>query len=1386
MTPTSLKPRALAALLAAALLLSPGATPLLPDALITQAFAQDDWAVGDDGARRKEILRRYKQLVESNPQEGLAYDKMVEYAGGARGLNALIEEYQKKTADQPDALKYWLILGHLLKSRSDYEKAAEAYSQALTLQDDSAIAFLGRGQARMMLQLNVEATEDFERALALEQDKSKKQDILRKLADLSFAQRDWDKAQEYYDRLVELDPKSEYLRMEYAQVLVKYKRYDKALEQYDAILELVGRDVKARATAWRDIGELHELTGDQEKALEAYKKAQSFVKPDNWLYREVEQRVIGLYRRTDKLREYAEAREASWKRPNYDQAMTLAGLFEELGEEQKAFEYYETAVKKSSRSVDPRFKLIQILQRRGDTQNVIKAYESLIRVAPSESRYRFDLAKIHFRNGDRDQAIKQLKQVRSKFSRQPEVMVTLADTYMRFGMNDEALGVYERLVKASPRNETFILGLGEYYYQSGDTAKALEVWETILNSTLPEAQAHAQFGLVLVDHGMVERGIGQYELAAGLMPDDPEVQRGLATAYEMGRYWERAIDVWTALMRGEPDDPMVSEARSRIIALYKRQNKLRTKIKEFKRDFEKTPPDLEAGFFLAEAYTKIGEHDRAERVWLQIIESDGGVDKQDLPALQALEKVYTFRGDTDKAIGILQQLAELRPARAREYYSRIAELSLKNYDDKQAVRYAKLALEKNPDDAAAHAKLGDVYASMQRYEEAIASYKESLDLDPRAFEVYFKLAELQAEAGDLEQARQLYLYVAKRGNDELQVLESARRLIAMAEGDEDLFLLEQELAPEVFNAGGLQAAYRKVLLEIYGRLGGVLIARRNAGSRLDEAAQERLRLVGIKAYPVLMDALQSDDVGQRQVAIRMLGELDQRAASVALARLAGDEKEPLRLQAIGAVAKLGDERAAETLLGVLEEQDSSVSDATTWALGALKSDASRRALSKLVVGSGVSSTQQALAALSLGRVGGDGAERDLLKVLKRLESRGYYDQTALAVVLGLGLSGSEQSVEELAKVVQGSAEEAGVAAAWALGQIGGDEAARALLKIYWGESAELRERARRGLIWLSAGDQLDVVEASYTQMLRESRGIDERAQEEADRFDRGAIFEALSRDVVYSPMVSPSKVLIEHGDVLLEVLRERLKADPDPQPSVKASWAGDGGAVDAAMWSDLMREDLTLGLGRLSDADEAARQARHELIAGLRGVLLEALGQGGEGDRERAALVLLGQLGDARDVDLIKARYDSERALIRREAVRALGLGYLSDAGARQVLVEALKRDDSADVRAQAALALSALPSGDEATLSALLEGLTDPSMTVQVHVARALGALGAERAVSALSEGLGALPSDVLYARVKALARLDTPEAREALGPWEDHFDLRVRRAIAEGRAGR
>jgi len=221
--------------------------------------AEDDWGVSSD--RQQEIVRRYKQLLERNPTEGLALSKLLDYVGKGKGLDALIAEYVARVEKKPDDANLRLIVGHLLKAKAEYADALINYEEAVRLEPTRPLVWLSRGAVHLLLQHEKEATSDFEKALDLEKDKSQKQEILRKLADLAFNQRDWEAAQKYYDQLVSLDPRNEYLRLEYAQVLVRYKRYDKAVEQYDALIKLAGRDAKSKANTLRDLGDLYEQMG---------------------------------------------------------------------------------------------------------------------------------------------------------------------------------------------------------------------------------------------------------------------------------------------------------------------------------------------------------------------------------------------------------------------------------------------------------------------------------------------------------------------------------------------------------------------------------------------------------------------------------------------------------------------------------------------------------------------------------------------------------------------------------------------------------------------------------------------------------------------------------------------------------------------------------------------------------------------------------------------------------------------------------------------------------------------------------------------------------------------------------------------------------------------
>ena len=1324
-------------------------------------FAQDDdWSVDGGDARTREIMRRYKVLLEKNPSEGLAFKKLVEMAGGGRGLDRLIKEYEGKAEKNPDKLNYRLILAHLLKQRARYEEALASYTRALEIDDKSAIAYLGRGECLMMLQKNVEATADYEKALAMSSDRAAKQDILRKLADLAFAQRDWEAAQGYYDRLVELDPRNEFLRMEYAQVLVKYRRYDKALEQYEELVKIAGRDVKARATTLRDMGDLYEKMGEDDKALATYRKAQGYVKSSNWLYRELEQRIIGVYRRTDRLQEYAEDKAKKWRSPNYDQAMILAALFDELGDEDKAYDYYKRASSRSSRAIDPRVKIIQILQRRGDNDGVIKAYLSLIRVAPSQARFQFDLAKIHFRNGDQKEAEKLLSRIRSRFRRDPDVLVQLADTYMRLGMRDDALDVYKQLVRADPRNEVYLTSLGEYYYQSGETQKAVETWEKLLDSNLPKPEAHAQLGLVLIEHNMVERGIRHYEKALELSPKDPEIRRGLAIAYELGRYWEKAVETWESLMVEGSPDSIVAEARGRIINIYRRDNTLRTKIREFKEAFEADPPDIDAGFFLAEAYSKLGESEKAERTWKQIIDADGKVDEKDIAALMELEKVYTQRSENKKAIAILQQLAELRPARSKDYYHRIAELSLKTYEEDQAIRYAKLALEKNPDDANAHARLADVYARMQRTDEAIAAYRVALDLDPRAFGVYFSLAELLLEKGQDEEASRLYQEIAKKAVDEAMVLLAARRAMALAQTTEQLEALEMELAPLVFKSPPMPV-YRKVMLEIYGRLTAPLIARRNFGADLDELERNHLDSLAGRAFPILMDAVQSDDVGQRQLAVRMLGELRAPNAGLALARMVNDEREQLRLLAAVAVAQIGDERSAEPLLRALEDPNPAIHDAAAWALGSVGGDKSVKELTKILSG-GSNSRLQAVAALSLGRIGNKRAVPALLSSLEESRLQRYNDSLAVSVSYALGALGDSRAVEPLADVLQKSNGAAGDAAAWALGHIGNKRAVEVLFDTYWSGDRAQRNRARRGLVWLSAGKEKLSGDDLYRRMLAESRFVDDRDL----RFNSDDLIEALVADVTFTPMVDPSAMVSSNIDTIAKVARDKL--------------ASGSTEVKALTLEDLTRPELLLGLG-VSKSPESVEAALRGVLKTLHSELLAAARSESNEDPRivRASLVLLGLLGDANDLELLLQKAADEDPTIRREAIHGLSLGFTTKDRAHAVMVKGLA-DQDFSVRAACASALGGIGKGSasKSVTDALVARLADDYISVRVEAAKSLGRLEATAAIPKLIAALGDDSRDVQRAAIASLARMDDPKARAEVEKFKNHSDWRLREA--------
>lgn len=1321
-----------------------------------EAAAQDDaWSASQDPARRAEVVQRYKQLLEAAPSEGFVFKQLLKEVGQGQALERLIDEYREKATKSPSELKYQLILGHLLKAARRFPEAVTAYEAATTLAPNSQDAWLGYGLSLQLASRGAEALPALEKALSLVKDKDQKLDVLRDLADLAFGRNDFESADRYYQQMLALSPGDEFLRREYAQALKDKRRYDAALAQYEKLRDQAGGNVKERITAMKEIGEVYALLERYDDAIKIWRQAMGLLTAQTYQRQELEQLIIGVYRERNDLASLLSYYQSQWKSPSYEQAMILAGLHDELGQEADALKAYQLALTRDRRSVDAWLKVIRLLERRGDTAGVLKGYQELIKVEPTLPAYQFELAEIYWRQGDKRKAQATADALSKRFASDPDVQTNLADLYFRWGLREQVLDQYQKLVRLAPSDPASLIGLGEFYWQDNDQKKALETWQKILKALPDKAEAHATLGQVYADHNLITEAVAQYGEAIRLAPDEDKHYRDLALVHERARDLNKAIATWEELLRRSTRQPTRAEARGRIIQILYQQNLLRTRVAAFRADFEKSPPDLQAGYFLGESWLALKDTRSAEKVFRRLLE----LNPQDQEALLALHKVYNDTGEHEKNIEVLRQLAELSPLRARDYFHQIAELSLKLYEDDQAVSFAAKAVELNPSDASAHARLGRIYAQMQDLDRAIAEYRAALDLDPQAWSDYFELAELYLARDQVREADGLYRLVVRKSREESLVVRAGRKSIDLNDALGELETLEGVLLPQIA-AQPTRKVYPRLLIEVYDRLTRGLIAAADFGDDTRRAEAERaLGEVSRRALGPLLAALNEEDIALKLTAIRILGDLRNPNAALPLARLMEDEDGEVRVQAALAAGRLGDARIAPPMLRALGGGDKTLREVAAWALGRSGAKEAAAPLRKLMEES-PDWKLRALAALGLGRLGDAGAAEVLGKRLT-----GAADTRAevrVAAAWGLGALGDPRGLAPLERArKEDSDPQVRRMAVWALGNLRGPQALEALIDAWWTGSPEVREVAGKALLRVGGADG---ARAPYVRW-EEHLGFYHPAQA---KVDVAFLLEILLSDALLARSADGAEAILQGEAALSRVLSREL--------------SGASAARLPALLHELDQRPEALSLGALTwtmPGDAAAAQKVEAAIARVGAAVaprLRALLTHESAQVRAPAAALLGKAQDKGAAPLlIKALGDGDPEVRRRAAE---GLGLLKDGAAVEPLIARLG-DDSWEARAQAAASLGRL--GDKRALSPLSGALGDASPWVQAEGARALGALGDTGAVPALTERLPQASPPVKVEILRALARLGGPRAEEALRPYRDDPDPAIR-----GAAGR
>src|SRR5215831_14534781 len=422
------------------LLLGPSARAL--------AQAPDDWEVKRSPFDAR-VVARYEAALDRDPDDALALRKLTELYKKHRTLDELLKKFKAKQSWQGRAVYADLLAQQL-------GKTAEAIAVLKAAPPGQAAIDARLGALERKAGHEQEARAAYERALAETRSAPARKPLLRVLADIAVAARDFAAARKYYDELTALEPQDLRLRLEFAEALDRHgepkARVIEELERAEKIVEKQGNP-QLRAEVLGRIGETQEAAGQDDRAVATYKKALALLSREHYMRRELTDKIIGVYRRRDDLRGLAAQYEKEWTQKGFFEWDTLARLYEELGALDKAEAAFRRAIAEKPSALEARTRFIALLDRLGRDDEALREYEKLIALAPSEPRFQIALAERLLRRGEKKRGLELLGRMRARFAGDSSVHAALADLYERYGEADLALKEAERLVALEPDDE---------------------------------------------------------------------------------------------------------------------------------------------------------------------------------------------------------------------------------------------------------------------------------------------------------------------------------------------------------------------------------------------------------------------------------------------------------------------------------------------------------------------------------------------------------------------------------------------------------------------------------------------------------------------------------------------------------------------------------------------------------------------------------------------------------------------------------------------------------------------------------------------------------------------------------------------------------------------
>ena len=719
-------------------------------------FAQDE-------AADEKIIQRYKQMLQRKPKEGSAFDRLYQlYLEGA-GLEAMVADYEAEAQASPNNPNAQLILGHIYKRLGKDAKTVAAYQRAVDLASNDYYPHFALGQMYAVLRRHEDAISELTKAAELsEQSQSVALNdlttIYKALGRAYFSRDRVDEAIEAWRKISELDPQNIFARIKLADLFREQELYDQAIAQHQAITTIKKDDPYRVCLSLREIGKIHEEKGDYQDAIQSYDDAIALTAPGNWLRKDLQQRIVGIYAADSNwegLITYYQAKIETT--PNDPELIGLLALgYIENQQLDEGIVEYRKALARAPTNSGLRLNLIAALRSAEKYEDAAAEYEALSEQQPDNFAIYRELGELYLQPDDEERARATYQRMTNPDPDNAGTHLILAEIYAGHEWIDDAVAKYEKAISLAPDNLDYIEYFGAFYLRQGHREKTLETWNRMVAGDKSIAANYHRLAQLLDAKDFRTEAIAASRKAVELSPESFQYREEFADRLMENKDYEEALVEYTEAAKIAPNEFFADQMDDRRIELYRRQGTLVEKIDALEAKLAESGISSAAAFDqqkqLAKMYLKLGNTSYA----VEVLTKARTLQPGDIVVNRWLAEVYAQQNRRDEANVIYYHLVEIDGANAREYYTSIAQIHLNVMDFDAATEAAKQIVLHSPRNPEGYQMLGEISKQVGNYESAADNLKQAIRLRPEATDIRAELAEIYKLSGNPRQAIDQY------------------------------------------------------------------------------------------------------------------------------------------------------------------------------------------------------------------------------------------------------------------------------------------------------------------------------------------------------------------------------------------------------------------------------------------------------------------------------------------------------------------------------------------------------------------------------------------------------------------------------------------------------